>query len=149
MSNPRTIRTLLPAVKQACNNCNSPDEIQKVCMQVLFLYFFLEGKHNIMIFLFVDCSVKSLLKHTELHFIRMFCVRECLLSGALVLNYARFSTFYHHRSSCQTTTVSVQNFAPFTFFSLPLYVADLCSLIQTRFALKSSKLMISKQALRG
>jgi len=29
MSNPRTIRTLLPAVKQACNNCNSPDEIQK------------------------------------------------------------------------------------------------------------------------
>jgi len=29
MSNPRTIRTLLPAVKQACDHCNSPDEVQK------------------------------------------------------------------------------------------------------------------------
>jgi len=29
MSNPRTIRTLLPAVKQACNNCNNPEEVQK------------------------------------------------------------------------------------------------------------------------
>jgi hypothetical protein len=29
MSNPRTIRTVLPAVKQACANCNNPEEIQK------------------------------------------------------------------------------------------------------------------------
>jgi len=29
MSNPRTIRTILPAVKNACSACNSPDEVQK------------------------------------------------------------------------------------------------------------------------
>jgi len=29
MSNPRTIRTILPQVKAACNNCNSPDEVAK------------------------------------------------------------------------------------------------------------------------
>lgn len=29
MSNPRTIRTILPAIKEACKNCNSPDEVSK------------------------------------------------------------------------------------------------------------------------
>jgi len=29
LSNPRTIRTILPVIKQACNNCNNADEIQK------------------------------------------------------------------------------------------------------------------------
>lgn len=29
LSNPRTIRTILPAVKEACKNCNSPEEVAK------------------------------------------------------------------------------------------------------------------------